>query len=129
MNEDRIDAYAEELYRALREARSVAPLTEREPSITLEDAYGIQRRLLERKLSRDGERIVGKKIGVTSAVVMKMLDVDRPDFGELTSAMVIPNGGTVPIAKTILARAEGEIAFRLSKDLVGPGVGPDEVLA
>ena len=129
MNEDRIDAYAEELYRAVREARSVAPLTEREPAITLEDAYGIQRRLLERKLSRDGERIVGKKIGVTSEVVMKMLDVDRPDFGELTSAMVIPNGGTVPMAKTILARAEGEIAFRLSKDLVGPGVGPDEVLA
>jgi 2-oxopent-4-enoate/cis-2-oxohex-4-enoate hydratase len=128
MSEERIEAYAEELYRALREARSVVPLTEREPEITLEDAYGIQSRLLARRFSRDGERVVGKKIGVTSEVVQKALAVDQPDFGELTSAMRIENGGTVPIEKTILARAEGEIAFVLARDL-GAGVGPDDVLA
>jgi 2-oxopent-4-enoate/cis-2-oxohex-4-enoate hydratase len=128
IDEDRLDAYAEELYRALREARSVAPLTEREPAITLEDAYAIQSRLLERRRSRDGEQIVGKKIGVTSEVVMKMLDVNQPDFGELTQAMRIENGGTVPLAKTILARAEGEIAFVLARDL-GPDCSPDDVLA
>ena len=128
MNEDRIEAYAEELYRALREARSVTPLTEREPAITIEDAYAIQSRLLDRRRSRDGETIVGKKIGVTSEVVQKALAVDQPDFGELTSTMVIPNGGSVPMHRTILARAEGEIAFRLARDLAGD-VGPDDVLA
>ena len=129
LNDERLDAYAEELYRALREVRSVAPLTEREPGITIEDAYGIQSRLLERRQARDGERIVGKKIGVTSEVVQKSLAVDQPDFGELTSAMVIPNGGTVPMPRTILARAEGEIAFRLSRDLEGTNVTPEQVLA
>lgn len=122
------EAHGDELYEALRSRRTVLPLTEREPSISIEDAYHISRRLLDRRLL-DGESLVGKKIGVTSKAVQRMLDVHQPDFGYLTSAMR-ERGASVPISqKLIQPRAEGEIAFLLKRDLGGPGITPEDVLA
>jgi len=129
MNETTIDRYGDELYRALREGFTVAPLTEREPAITIDDAYRIQLAIVARKLERERVRHVGKKIGVTSEVVQKMLAVDQPDFGHLTSEMWLRDGDTAPIARLIQPRAEGEIAFVLKKDLRGPGLTPADVLA
>jgi 2-oxopent-4-enoate/cis-2-oxohex-4-enoate hydratase len=123
-----IEQYGDELYRALREARPVAPLTAREPAITIEDAYRIQLRMIERRLALDGERVIGKKIGVTSQVVMNMLGVHQPDFGHLTSAMVFPDGAAIDVSRLIAPKAEGEIAFVLKHSLVGPGVTNADVL-
>ena len=58
-----IERHGEELYRALRERFTVPPLTDREPSITIDDAYRIQLAIVARKLEREGVRHVGKKIG------------------------------------------------------------------
>src|SRR5262249_35692125 len=74
------DRYGDELHRALRTRETVEPLTAREPAITLDDAYAISLRLLARRLD-DGERVIGKKIGVTSPAVQDMLGVHQPDFG------------------------------------------------
>jgi 2-oxopent-4-enoate/cis-2-oxohex-4-enoate hydratase len=79
MNDTQIQQYGDELYDALVQRAPVAPLTEREPSITLDDAYRIQLRMIQRRLDA-GETVVGKKIGVTSQVVMDMLGVNQPDF-------------------------------------------------
>ena len=129
MDDDKIRGYGDELYRALRERRMVAPLTEREPDITIEDAYRISLRLLERR-EADGEKVIGKKIGVTSKAVQSMLDVHRPDFGYLTDRMLYSSGEVVPVSgEMIQARAEGEIAFILKSALRGPGVTNAEVLA
>jgi len=124
-----IDRYGDELYRALRERFMVTPLTEREPSITIADAYQIQLSIVSRKLEREGVRHVGKKIGVTSEVVQKMLAVDQPDFGHLTSEMALADGDEVPTDRMLQPRAEGEIAFVLAKDLRGPGLTPADILA
>ncbi len=110
MDKNRIDQYGDELFTALRERSVVTPLTEREPSITLDDAYHISLRMLERRLAA-GERVIGKKIGVTSKAVQNMLGVHQPDFGYLTDAMVYNSGEAMPISeKLIQPRAEGEIA-------------------
>jgi 2-oxopent-4-enoate/cis-2-oxohex-4-enoate hydratase len=78
----------------------------------------------------DGETVIGKKIGVTSAAVQEMLGVHQPDFGFLTDAMAYPDGGSIPVKDNLIApRAEGEIAFLLGADLVGPGVNEEHVLA
>lgn len=129
MDKDKINALGEELYTALRSQSTLAPLTQRETAITIEDAYHISLRMVNLRLERDGECIVGKKIGVTSKPVQDMLGVFQPDFGFLTNAMEYPDGSDIAIAGNMIQpRAEGEIAFRLKKDLVGPGVTEQDVL-
>jgi len=122
------DRLAEELYRALISRTTVAPLRERGLDLDVDDAYAISLGILERRL-RSGERLIGKKIGVTSAAVQDMLGVRQPDFGFLTDRMQIPDGGTVRIAETMIQpRAEAEIALILRRALKGPGVTPADVL-
>lgn len=129
MDKQRIEQLGEELYQALRTRSTVSPLTGREEGITIDDAYHISLHMLSQRVERDGERIVGKKIGVTSAPVQEMLGVFQPDFGFLTDAMVYPDGGEIPVAGNLIQpRAEGEIAFRLKHDLQGPGVTEQDVL-
>ena len=128
MNEQLIHSLGDELYAALRSASVVEPLTTRHPDITLADAYAVQQRLNARRIAA-GERVIGKKIGVTSKAVMNMLGVHQPDFGLLTDAMARNEGETVDAAQLIQPKAEGEIAFLLKKRLQGPGVTSADVLA
>ncbi|WP_440995079.1 2-oxopent-4-enoate hydratase [Arhodomonas sp. SL1] len=128
MDQNTIQALGDELYEALRGRKTVEPLTEREPDIRTEDAYHVSMRMLERRKA-DGERVIGKKIGVTSKAVQAMLNVHQPDFGYLTDAMLFGNGEELPISERLIApRAEGEVAFVLKRDLQGPGVTNAEVL-
>ncbi len=128
MSEERTARLAGELYAALRERRVVAPLIERHPDLTIDDAYAISLGFLARRRA-DGERVVGKKIGVTSKAVQDMLGVHQPDFGFLTNWM--QTGEVIDIdAKALIApRAEAEIAFVLKDSLAGPGVTAADVIA
>jgi len=121
---------AAEFYAALRSRRTVPPLSARYPHLTIDDAYAISLDFLRRR-EADGERVIGKKIGVTSKPVQDMLGVHQPDFGFLTDAMQIADAATVNIAaqNLIQPRAEAEIAFLLGADLIGPGVTAETVLA
>lgn len=125
---ERIDALGDELHAAWCERAAIPPLTGRHPDMTIEEAYRIQRRMVSHRIRR-GERIVGKKIGVTSRAVMDMLDVRQPDFGELLDGMVCDDGGQVAAQAFLQPRAEGEIAFVLGKELAGPGLTAADVLA
>lgn len=119
-------AWGDALYDALRARTVVEPLTTQDPSVSIDDAYHVSRRILARRLA-DGERLVGKKIGVTSPAVQNMLGVHQPDFGYLTDAMQFSR--EMPISELLIQpRAEGEIAFILSKPLKGPGVTAEQVL-
>lgn len=122
------ERYGAELHAALRARRTVAPLSARQPELTIDDAYAISLDFLARRVA-DGEVVVGKKIGVTSKAVQDMLGVHQPDFGFLTDAM--QTGEEIDIAATglIQPRAEAEIAFILRAPLQGPGVSAADVLA
>lgn len=128
MNTPLHEQLGEELYQALRQRQVLEPLSNRHPGLTIEDAYAIQQRMLARRLAA-GEKVVGKKIGVTSKAVMDMLGVYQPDFGWLTDAMVYNEGEAIPADTLIQPKAEGEIAFVLKKTLQGPGVTAADVLA
>ncbi len=125
----RIEQLGDELYDALRERRTLTPLTDRWPEITIDDAYHVSLRMVNRRIEDDGERVIGKKIGVTSLAVQEMLGVFQPDFGYLTDKMMYPNGGPMPISEQLIQpRAEGEIAFKLKEELHGPGVTNEDVV-
>ena len=76
-----------------------------------------------------GEKIIGKKIGVTAKAVMNMLGVNQPDFGYMLDGMAYNEGESIPMDTLIQPRAEGEIAFVLKRDVIGPGVTAADVLA
>ncbi|HSW12662.1 MAG TPA: fumarylacetoacetate hydrolase family protein [Solimonas sp.] len=127
--DSRILALGDELFAALRARSVLEPLTNREATIDIEDAYRISLQFLKRR-EAEGERVIGKKIGVTSKPVQDMLGVHQPDFGFLTDRMHVANGSSVSLLKSglIQPRAEGEIAFVLKKDLRGPGITEEQVL-
>lgn len=128
MEASRIETLGDELYHALTHRQMIDPLTEREPDITIEDAYHISLRMVNRRVEA-GETIIGKKIGVTSKAVQNMLNVHQPDFGYLTDRMVYGTGDEMPVSELLIQpRAEGEIAFMLKRDLMGPGVTNADVL-
>lgn len=124
---EKIHHYGNELYQALVNRTTVPPLLEREPEITIEDAYAIQQRMIERRLQA-GEKIVGKKIGVTSKPVQDFLGVFQPDFGQLTSGMVYQEGEVISLDGLIQPKAEAEVAFVLKEDLKGPGITAADVI-
>lgn len=129
MTSNDIETFGVELFTAMRARRVVEPLTARRPGMTVEDAYRISLEFLNAR-TREGERVIGKKIGVTSKPVQRMLDVYQPDFGYLTDAMIVPAGEGVPVSSALIQpRAEAEIAFVMRSDLKGPGVTTAQVLA
>jgi 2-oxopent-4-enoate/cis-2-oxohex-4-enoate hydratase len=128
MSPELIETLGDELYAALCSRTVVGPLTSRYPDITIDNAYHIQQRMISRRLQA-GESIVGKKIGVTSDAVMNMLGVSQPDFGYMLDGMIYGDGAAIDAATLIQPKAEGEIAFVLKKDLMGPGVSAADVLA
>lgn len=83
---------------------------------TLEAAYAVQEINAERA-SAAGRRLVGRKIGLTSAAVQQQLGVDQPDYGVLFDDMAVPDGGEVLPGKLIQPKAEAEVAFVLGRDL------------
>ena len=127
MTPDQIQQYGDALYDALIARKAITPLTDRAPGISIEDAYRIQQRMIERRLAK-GETVIGKKIGVTSKAVQEMLKVFQPDFGLLLSGMVYAESLPIPVDSMIAPRAEAEVAFILKRDLNGPGVTAADVL-
>jgi 2-oxopent-4-enoate/cis-2-oxohex-4-enoate hydratase len=127
MEQQKIIQIGDELYRSLCSGQTIAPLTERHPEFTIEDAYHVQQQMLARR-KEQGARVVGKKIGVTSKAVMDMLNVHQPDFGYLLDTMIYNEGEAIPMESLIQPKAEGEIAFILKRDLMGPGISNADVL-
>ncbi|WP_336951368.1 fumarylacetoacetate hydrolase family protein [Sphingobium aromaticivastans] len=100
----------------------------RYPELTIDDAYAISLGALKRRTA-DGEKVIGKKIGVTSKAVQDMLGVHQPDFGFLTDRMWIDGDISVKANGLIQPRAEAEIGFILNESLKGPGVTAEQVIA
>lgn len=116
MNPQQIAEAALALSQAMDSGRPIAPLREKYPDMTDDDAYAIQAFNTERRIAQ-GRRVVGRKIGLTSAVVQRQLGVSQPDFGALFDDMSYGDGE--PIAWSVLQqpKVEAEIAFVLGRDL------------
>lgn len=127
MEKSKLDALAAELLAAERLRQPVAPLTERLPDLSVEDAYVIQLRIIQQKVSA-GAVIVGKKVGLTSRAMQDMFGVREPDFGHLLNTVLVPEGQPLSLSRLIQPRVESEICFVLKEDLRGPGVNVAKVL-
>ena len=77
----------------------------------------------------DGCRVIGRKIGLTSAVVQQQLGVDQPDFGFLFDDMGVSSSSAVSIGGLLQPKVEAEIAFVLASNLDGESLTSETVRA
>ena len=87
LEQTRIAAIADELVAADRDRSIVPRLTARNPDMTVEDAYAVQRLWAERGVEA-GRRLVGRKIGLTSKVMQVATGITEPDYGVIFDDMV-----------------------------------------
>jgi 2-keto-4-pentenoate hydratase len=122
---------AERLDTAWRTHTPIPPITESEGITDVATAYAIQAHWTAMRLAR-GERIAGRKIGLTSKAVQQQLGVSEPDYGTLwhSSFYEACNGKvTIPAGDFLQPRIEGEVAFLIGKPLREPNITPEQILA
>ncbi|SDM38387.1 2-keto-4-pentenoate hydratase [Bacillus sp. OK048] len=124
---NKVKQYAAQLAEAEATKVGTAPLTSIDSELTVKEAYSIQLENINKKLEQ-GQKIVGKKIGLTSKAMQNLLGVGEPDYGHLLDSMVVENGGRISIEDVLQPKVEAEIAFILKKELRGPNVTTLDVL-
>ena len=123
----KIEAAAASLRKVYETGEPIAPLAAEFDGATLDDAYAIQNVNTEYWL--DKKRVLaGRKIGVTSHAVQSQLGVSQPDYGMLFTDMEFADQEDVPFSRMLQPRIEGEIGFRIGKDLHDPNIGLNDVI-
>ncbi len=115
------------LLQAERDRKPIQQLSSLWPDITFADAYAIQSLVQGRKI-REGRKLIGHKVGLTSKAMQRSSQIDEPDYGHLLDDMVLSDGAKVPHASFCVPRVEIELAFVLGTALRGPGVRLTDVL-
>jgi 2-keto-4-pentenoate hydratase len=114
-------ALVERLLQGRLGRQASAPLSVSTPDLTLEQAYGLQRQL-EQALVGRGDRVVGYKVGFTTAALQERHGLTEPVLGFMLGSGVYGSGDAVPLSRFIAIGVEVEVAFLLKSDLAGPGV-------
>jgi len=127
LTKDDIRLAAERLDQAEKTRRQIRQISLDHPSITIEDAYAIQKAWIEIKVA-EGRIVRGHKIGLTSKAMQSALNIDEPDSGVLLDDMFFADGGVVPTERFIGTRVEAELAFIMKARLAGPGCTMFDVL-
>jgi 2-keto-4-pentenoate hydratase len=116
-NEQTVLALAARLREAEHARQPVAPVRGEIPADDAALAYAVQRARVDARCT-EGERVVGRKIGLTSIAVQRQLGVDQPDFGTLFASMAYGDNAPMPLSRLIQPKVEAEMALVLKHDLV-----------
>lgn len=102
-------------------------LTER---LGVQEAYGIQRDILDRQL-KSGKAQAGWKIALSSPESRQMMSQDEPVRGYLLQERGFESGRDInhgAISQMGLVLIESEFCFEVTKEIQGPGVSREQVL-
>ena len=123
-----IQDVAARLRQATESGKPIPPIRETLESGGVAAAYAVQQANTDHAL-KQGRRLVGRKIGLTSKSVQKQLGVDSPDFGMLFADMALYDGEEVAMKRLMQPKVEAEIAFVLERDLTRPGATLADVVS
>ena len=128
LDHDQLHHFAHSLIEAGHSLQPIRPFTDDAPDLSFEDAYEIAEDILGHEIEH-GYKIVGMKVGVTTAGARKAFGMNGPAYGIILDDMTVRDGGRVKMSSLIQPKIEAEIAFRLKAPLQGPGVDVAGVLA
>ncbi|STV11473.1 2-oxo-hepta-3-ene-1,7-dioic acid hydratase [Klebsiella pneumoniae subsp. pneumoniae] len=80
---------AQRLNQAEKQREQIRAISLDYPSITIEDAYAVQREWVEMKIA-EGRVLKGHKIGLTSKAMQASSQISEPDYGALLDRYVLP---------------------------------------
>jgi 2-oxo-hept-3-ene-1,7-dioate hydratase len=108
--------------------RTVIPqLSKTYPEMSIDDAYDVQRRWAQARISA-GARVVGRKIGLTSRAMQRASNMTEPDYGVILNDLLFCDGARISSNHFIRPRLEVELAFVMGTDLGGAGCQLFDVL-
>ena len=116
VSREQIEALAERLRRAEETGKPCGPIRDHLPEGDVEAAYAVQRANTE-FWTKQGRRLVGRKIGLTAKAVQRQLGVDQPDFGMLLADRTVGDGEEIDPGLVMQPRVEAEIALIIERDL------------
>lgn len=122
-----IPLIADRLRQAATTGQPCPPVRDLLGDSDLDLAYAVQTRVAESRV-RDGGRVVGRKIGLTSLSVQRQFGVFQPDFGLLFADMMYASAQPVSLDRFLQPRVEAEVAFVLSRPLDNPDASVADVL-
>lgn len=120
-----LNVIANEIYHHQKSAVEIDKISTRYPSITINDAYKIQKTNMKKEL-QDGDKFVGWKMGLTSFAKQQSVGVKQPIYGRLLNSMEMSNK-ELSLKGLIHPRVEPEFAFLINKKLEGINVTEQEV--
>ena len=128
LSHEQLQDIAKQLHEAENNRTMIPRLTATYPEMTVEDSYAVQGQWVQRKID-DGEKLVGRKIGLTSKVMQEATGITEPDYGAIFEDQIFENGSTIQEhAQFSNVRIEVELAFVLKEDLSGPNVNIFDVM-
>src|SRR5580658_5576074 len=93
-----IDDAARRLDQAEKSRTQIRQFSLELPSLTIEDAYAIQKAWVQLKVSA-GRTIRGHKIGLTSKAMQYSSNINEPDYGALLDDMFFSDGSDLPLER------------------------------
>ncbi|MFC7511956.1 hypothetical protein ACFQV4_23025 [Streptomyces thermocarboxydus] len=112
-----ISEIARELFEAKRGVYTVPYVSPRLPERDLDSAYAISAEFAALRERELGVRRVGRKVGLTNALVQQRVGIDEPDYGIIHDDMVHASGARLPLSAYNRLLIEAEVAFVLKSDV------------
>ena len=103
-----ITAVAGHLRQAAETGVAIPPIRDELGDGGVAAAYAVQQANTDYYV-KNGRRLVGRKIGLTSVSVQKQLGVDSPDFGMLFADMALYDGEEVKLGKVLQPKVEDPV--------------------
>jgi 2-oxo-3-hexenedioate decarboxylase len=125
------EAIAQEIERAVDSCTQIEPFTSRMPQLSLTDAYDAAQRVRAMR-TREGFKVIGRKIGFTNANLWPIYDVHQPIWGYVYDRTLVrapEPRATCSLHGLADPRIEPEIMFGLKQGLRGRASVRDVVAA
>ncbi|WP_088072430.1 2-keto-4-pentenoate hydratase [Gottfriedia luciferensis] len=116
---------ANKIYMHQKNGLEMDKITIEYPELNVNNAYEIQRLSIEQAI-KNGDPLIGWKMGLTSIAKQKSVNVDEPIYGRLTKSMELEEN-QLSMEGSIHPRVEPEIAFMINKPLFGQDITAKDV--
>ena len=101
LTKEQIAKLSDELLKATSTSTPITNIVDQYPDITIDEAYEVQLQSYRTRI-KNGDLIVGRKVGLSAKKMQEMFNVDEPVFGHLFASMMVPEG--VPVSKSRLCK-------------------------